>query len=392
MVVSQTTNTQTVVADGVKTAYDFTDFRILNSSHLEVYVNEVLQTLTTDYTLTFNEDSAGGTATFTTAPTNGHNIFFKRVVPNTQDTGLPLADKFPSTRVEKQFDLVVMMVQQLAEQLGRTLTVNQFSSSVSTELPVPEALKIFGWNAAANAIQNFDVATGTFIFPSFTGNGLKLFRVNAAENGLEFTEVQTANLANDAVTFAKMQNLGYGQVIGRLSSGTGDPEALTLATETLASGSVTNLASIDFTSLLDRNKYRAYRMYLDLYDSTSGNLSARFSNNNGATWISSATYRTMRQELTGAGVLSPFTGSAATSMAIVNTSNATDSRAQISCDIILGATRNCSIMFQGVSHRAAVDVIYTHGGGWHFENNIDAIQVFGSGNISGKYKLEGVLI
>jgi hypothetical protein len=53
--------------------------------------------------------------------------------------------------------------------------------------------------------------------------------------------VGTSQLANDAVTFAKLQNIATSRVIGRLSAGSGDPEELTpaqLQTIFLPSGSV----------------------------------------------------------------------------------------------------------------------------------------------------------
>ena len=40
----------------------------------------------------------------------------------------------------------------------------------------------------------------------------------------------TLNINNDAVTFAKMQNIAQGRIMGRYSAGTGDPQVLTLGT------------------------------------------------------------------------------------------------------------------------------------------------------------------
>jgi hypothetical protein len=59
----------------------------------------------------------------------------------------------------------------------------------------------------------------------------------------------TATIANDAVTFAKMQNISTNTFIGRTTAGTGDPEALTMTTarSMLSINNVENVALSTWT-------------------------------------------------------------------------------------------------------------------------------------------------
>lgn len=50
----------------------------------------------------------------------------------------------------------------------------------------------------------------------------EIIRLGVAGSGI----INTADLASDAVTFAKMQNIASGSIIGRVSGGSGDPEEL----------------------------------------------------------------------------------------------------------------------------------------------------------------------
>jgi hypothetical protein len=66
---------------------------------------------------------------------------------------------------------------------------------------------------------------------------------NATHTG-DVTGSTTLTIANDAVTFAKMQNINTAKVIGRTTGGTGDPEEVSILDEdTMTSNSATALAT-----------------------------------------------------------------------------------------------------------------------------------------------------
>ncbi len=105
------------------TEFDFS-FLVYNSTHLVVTVDGDVLTDTIDYDVTGIGDANGGTVTTVIAPDNGNaNVVLTRVVPVTQISNYPEANKFPSGQVEKDFDLRTMVEQQIYEVLSRTITI-----------------------------------------------------------------------------------------------------------------------------------------------------------------------------------------------------------------------------------------------------------------------------
>ena len=89
--------------------------------------------------------------------------------------------KYTSDDFEAALDKLTMLVQQLDETIDRSLTLPpSTSSSVSTQLPPPEANFVIGWNEAEDALINVDpasfatiVAYGTTASDLFSGNGVQ---------------------------------------------------------------------------------------------------------------------------------------------------------------------------------------------------------------------------
>lgn len=93
------------------------------------------------------------------------------------------------------------------------------------------ALSVFGVTGNAGA-QRADIQ----------GTSDQVLRINTAGNALAFGTVATAGIANDAVTFAKIQNTtAASRLIGRGSAaGSGDIEEITLGTNLAMSGTTLN--------------------------------------------------------------------------------------------------------------------------------------------------------
>lgn len=131
MTIATTDNTRFAEGDGGTTDFDFT-FLFFEDATILVYVDGVLQVLDTDYTLT--NDDPGGTVSFTTAPPDGDQVLIKRVEPLTQDHDYIENDDFPAESHEVALDRVVMMVQQLQEELNRSITLPETDDSAG-DLP-----------------------------------------------------------------------------------------------------------------------------------------------------------------------------------------------------------------------------------------------------------------
>jgi hypothetical protein len=94
-------------------------------------------TLNTDYTVSLNADqtnSPGGTITLVAAPAAGLQITILRNVALTQGTQLPNQGGWYPQVVEKAFDKLTMIVQQLGEQVGRAVKVGVSSAQTPDQL------------------------------------------------------------------------------------------------------------------------------------------------------------------------------------------------------------------------------------------------------------------
>lgn len=171
MTVENLTNKVREDGNGSKTAFTFS-FEVFDEAELEVYKVvkatgvATLQTITTDYTVSLNTSSPGGTVTYVTAPSALQESFIKRVVPLTQETDIPNVGGIREEQIENQFDRAVMVDQQLQEQIDRCPKLPDTSTLSGLELPTPEASKYLGWNADGDELENKSAPTNV----DYTGN------------------------------------------------------------------------------------------------------------------------------------------------------------------------------------------------------------------------------
>lgn len=133
MTVPSATNRVNYTGNGVTTAFAF-PYIFYDEDHIKVYFDGVLQS--SGYVVTGAGSESGGTVTFTPAPTADVSILIRRVVGYTQDTDFENFDGNPSDVTEKQFDLLAMQTQQLADESARSLKLREDDPTTSIELPL----------------------------------------------------------------------------------------------------------------------------------------------------------------------------------------------------------------------------------------------------------------
>ncbi len=156
--------------NGVQTVFTVL-FKFLADTDLNVLLIDdttgvaVLQTLTTDYSVTGAGDDAGGTVTMVVAPPTGQTLRIVRWVPFTQQTDYLENDKFPAETHEDALDKLTILVQQIAGRTGGfgfdVTTLDQLNlSATSTN----------DWDALAKRITNMadptdaqDAATKAYV-------------------------------------------------------------------------------------------------------------------------------------------------------------------------------------------------------------------------------------
>ena len=123
MKVSTTTNKVVYIGNGVATTFAI-PFPFLEREHLKVWqlLNNV-QTERTDWTV------SGGNLVFATAPANNAQIVIMREVPLTQETDYRENEVLPAETLERNFDKLTLITQQLAEESNRAVKVSMFSDT-----------------------------------------------------------------------------------------------------------------------------------------------------------------------------------------------------------------------------------------------------------------------
>src|SRR5690554_8149232 len=109
MTVSSTKFSIEHVGNGSVVSFPY-DFRILDASHLKVYID--YDELTTGFTITGVDNQNGGEVIFDTAPTVGSKILLERDVPATQQVNYQAYDAFPAETHESALDTAMTAAQQ----------------------------------------------------------------------------------------------------------------------------------------------------------------------------------------------------------------------------------------------------------------------------------------
>ncbi len=154
-------------ANGIQTDFPFA-FKVFQTSEIVVTqtVAGVDSVLAIGYTVTLNLDqdaNPGGVVSFAVAPTAGYLETITSNVAATQSMQLTNGGAFYPTALTVAFDRLTILVQQLAERLGRTFSI-AVSDSSGVQLPTAaeRAGKLLGFDAGGNAMA-FGVQIGTSI-------------------------------------------------------------------------------------------------------------------------------------------------------------------------------------------------------------------------------------
>lgn len=128
-----------------------------------------------DYSLapTFDLDNnpTGGTLTPLSTFVIAYLWTVLRTMPITQETEYVENDKFPAKVTERAFDRVVMICQQLAELVSRSLLL-PVSSAASAVLPNPVGNALLGWASDGLSIENKTIPAGTAVYTTIANQRL----------------------------------------------------------------------------------------------------------------------------------------------------------------------------------------------------------------------------
>lgn len=148
-------------ANSIQVAFP-TTFKFFDDVDLYVYVIDAsgvatLKALTTDYTVSGDGGSTGGTVTFLSAPTTGNTVRIQRWITPTQDSDYVDGAALPAETMENNLDRLTMITQQGLERTGGTTFDLGAALGVLTRNP----LDIMNWTAQSARIENVADAQGS---------------------------------------------------------------------------------------------------------------------------------------------------------------------------------------------------------------------------------------
>ena len=148
------------IGDGTQTVFPYA-FGIFEDSDIEVYLNETL--LEDGYTVTGAGSSTGGSIVFDTAPAADTQITILRNLSIERVSDFQDGGELRAKVLNHELDYQTACMQQIAEDLNRSMVLPKFASSVNMELPTPEAGKAILWNADATALENSTIEINNMI-------------------------------------------------------------------------------------------------------------------------------------------------------------------------------------------------------------------------------------
>ena len=139
MTISTTTVSQSYSGDGSTTAFTFS-FPVNSTSEIKVIERSALGTETVksegtgsaNYGIVDN-GASGGTVTMVTAPASGTTLVLIRDTSLTQGTDYVENDPFPAESHESALDKVQMQIQEIQEEVDRSIKLSRTNTMTSTQ-------------------------------------------------------------------------------------------------------------------------------------------------------------------------------------------------------------------------------------------------------------------
>lgn len=139
--------------NGVTTAFAY-GFRILDATHLKVYLDGVLQSA--GYSVGGVGAAGGGTVTFTTAPGSGVAVLLKRSVPRTRTVDYVDNGDFTAADIDNDQDLQTMQFQDLGADVDRALKFPVGEAPEDLPAAASRLGKYLGFNASTGLWELLD--------------------------------------------------------------------------------------------------------------------------------------------------------------------------------------------------------------------------------------------
>lgn len=164
MTISSTTNRKSYSGDGTTVTFAF-PYYFLVDGDLKVYSDDVLQTITTDYTVSGAGDTAGGSITYNTAPASSVRVDIIRDPPITQTTDWVENDPDSAAVKEMAFDKLTMICQRLSDRVDRVVSLSEGVEDLELTLPLAADGYVLGWSVVSGETALVNLSPGEAYIP-----------------------------------------------------------------------------------------------------------------------------------------------------------------------------------------------------------------------------------
>jgi len=168
MTISSTTVKNSYSGNGTLDTFNYT-FKVFADADLQVIIRdasatETVKTLTTHYTVTGAGSASGGTVIFTAGNilTATETVVIRRASPQTQAIDYIANDPFPAESHEEGLDRSMMAIQQLQEEVDRSIKLSRTNTMNSTEFTIGDterAGKVFGFDSNGELVVTQELGT-----------------------------------------------------------------------------------------------------------------------------------------------------------------------------------------------------------------------------------------
>jgi len=199
MTITVDTNRWAYLGNGATTGFDYTN-KIFASADLKVYVDSILQTETTHYSVTNVGEPDGGKVNFVTAPpapavAGTKNVVIVRDVPATQLRDLRAFGNYDPVGHETADDKLTVLMQQIADLIDRALVLAESDPDGIGTLPdkATRAGKTLAFDGAGDPIAgatDISALALTYVTELFDGDANETdFTLSTAPASVDVTEV-----------------------------------------------------------------------------------------------------------------------------------------------------------------------------------------------------------
>lgn len=174
------------VAAGVTQTSFVVPFEFFDNEDLNVYVDTVLKTLTTDYTVTGGDGSTGTVAISVTGASGGSTVVVTRSIDLERTTDFPVSGAFNIASLNTELDRLVAITSDIEDQVSRSVRLTDYDDDTELNLDLPDA------DTRKGKYLGFNAVTGAPEVNTIQGIGALTIPVPVNQGGTAATDAATA--------------------------------------------------------------------------------------------------------------------------------------------------------------------------------------------------------